>query len=54
VKYEAKFLVNKFELGGSFGKILEGDCDKVKVTLNSVLFVTFGMSMEGVCHELYT
>jgi hypothetical protein len=33
---------------------LEEDCQEVEVTLNLELLVTFGMSLEGVCHELYT
>jgi hypothetical protein len=32
---------------------LEGDCHKVEVTPNLELLVTCGMSLEGVCHELY-
>ena len=51
---EGKFLVTKFEFGGSFGMSLEGDCHEVEVTPNLELLVTFGMSLEGVCHELYT
>jgi hypothetical protein len=31
---------------------LEGDCHEIEVTPN--LLVTFGMSLEGVCHELFT
>jgi hypothetical protein len=31
---------------------LEGDYREV--TANLELLVTFGMSLEGVCHELYT
>jgi hypothetical protein len=31
---------------------LEGDCHKVEVTPNLEFLVTFGMSLEGVCHEL--
>jgi hypothetical protein len=30
---ESKFLNTKFELGGSFGMSLEGDCHEVEVTL---------------------
>jgi hypothetical protein len=33
---------------------LEGDCLDVEVTPNLELLVTFGMSLEGVCNELYT
>jgi hypothetical protein len=33
---------------------LEGDCHEVEVTLYSELLVAFGMTLEGVCHELYT
>ncbi len=51
---EGKFLVTKFEFGGSFGMSLEGDCHEVEVTSNLELLATFGMSLEGVCHELYT
>ncbi len=51
---EGKFLVTKFDVGGSFGMSLEGDCHEVEVTPDLELLVTFGMSMEGVCHELYT
>jgi hypothetical protein len=32
---------------------LEGDCLEVEVTPNLELLVTFGMSLEGVCHEVY-
>jgi hypothetical protein len=32
---------------------LEGDCHEVVVTPNLELLVTFGMSLEGVCDELY-
>jgi hypothetical protein len=49
---EGKFLVTKFEFGGSFGMSLEGGCHEVEVTPNLELLVTFGMSLEGVCHEL--
>jgi hypothetical protein len=31
---------------------LEGDCHEAEVTPNLALLVTFGMSLEGVCHEL--
>jgi hypothetical protein len=33
---------------------LEGDCLEVEVTPNYEMLVTLGMSLEGVCHELYT
>jgi hypothetical protein len=33
---------------------LEGDCHEVVVTPNLELLVTFGMSLVGVCHELFT
>jgi hypothetical protein len=33
---------------------LKGDCYEVGVTPNLELLVTFGMSLEGVCHKLYT
>ncbi len=45
---ESKFLVTKFECGGSFGMSLEGDCLEVEVTPNLELLVTFGMSLVGV------
>ncbi len=32
----------------------EGDCHEVVVTPNLELLATFGVSLEGVCHELYT
>ena len=32
---------------------LEGGCHEVEVTPNLELLVTFGISFEGVCHELY-
>jgi hypothetical protein len=32
---------------------LEGDCYEVEVTPDLELLVSFGMSLEGVCHELY-
>ncbi len=51
---KGKFLVTKFELGGSFGMSSEGDCHEVEITPNLELLVTFGMSLKGVCHELYT
>ncbi len=49
-----KFLVTKFEFGESFGVTWEGHCHEVKVTLNLKLLVTFYVSLEVVCHELYT
>ena len=33
---------------------LEGDCHEVEVTSNLELLVTYGMSLEGGCHDLYT
>jgi hypothetical protein len=51
---EGKFLVTKFEFGGSFGMRLEGDCQEVEINPNLELLVTFGMSLEGVGHEIYT
>jgi hypothetical protein len=33
---------------------LVGDCHEVEVTPNLELLVTFGMSLEGACQELYT
>jgi hypothetical protein len=32
----------------------EEDCHEVEVTPNLKLLVTFGMSLEAVCHELYS
>jgi hypothetical protein len=51
---EGKFLVTQFELGGSFGMGLEGDCHEVEVSPNLELLVTFAVSLEGVYHELNT
>ncbi len=51
---EGKFLITKFDFGGSFGMSSEGDCHELEVTPNLALLVTSGMSLEGVCHELYT
>jgi hypothetical protein len=51
---EGKFLVTKFEFGRSFGMSLDLDCHEVEVTPNLQLLVTLGMSLEGVCHELYS
>ena len=51
---EGKFLVTKFEFGGSLGMSLEGDCHELEVTPNLELLVTFGVSLEGVCHEVHT
>jgi hypothetical protein len=33
---------------------LKGDCREVEVATNLEVLVIFGMSLEGVCHELYT
>ncbi len=33
---------------------LEGDCHEVEVTPNLEFLVSFGKSLEGVCHQLYT
>ncbi len=33
---------------------LEGDCNEVEVTPNLELLFSFGKSLPGVCHELYT
>jgi hypothetical protein len=33
---------------------LERDCHEVEVTPNLELLVTFGMNLDGVCHELNT
>jgi hypothetical protein len=51
---EGKFLVTKFEVGGSLGMILEGDCHVLEVNPNLELLIIFGMTLEGVCHKLYT
>ncbi len=51
---EGKFLVTKLEFTGIFCMSLEVDCHEVEVTPNLELLVTIGMSLEGVCHELYT
>ncbi len=51
---KGKFLLDKFEFGGSFGMSLEGDCHVVEVTPNLELLVTSGMKLEGVCHEVCT
>jgi hypothetical protein len=51
---EGKFFVAKFEFGEILGKTLEGDCHEVEVTSYLELLVTFGMSLQGVCHELFT
>jgi hypothetical protein len=32
---------------------LEGDCHEAEVPPNLKLFVTFDMTLEGACHELY-
>jgi hypothetical protein len=32
---------------------VKGDGHEVELTSNLELLVTFGMSLEGVCHELY-
>jgi hypothetical protein len=51
---EGKFLGTKFEIGGIFVVSLEEDCHEVEVTPNLELLVSFGMSLERVCHGLYT
>jgi hypothetical protein len=51
---EGKLLVNEFEFGGSFGMSLEGDFHELEVTPNLELLVTFVMTLEGICYELYT
>jgi hypothetical protein len=33
---------------------LEENCHEVEVTPNLELLVTFGLSLKGVCNELYT
>jgi hypothetical protein len=50
---EDKFLVTKFEFGGSLGMSMEGDCHGVEVTSNLEFLVTFGMGLNGVCYEIY-
>jgi hypothetical protein len=45
---EGNFLGTKFEFGASFGMSLERD--EVEVTIILELLVTFGMSLERVCH----
>jgi hypothetical protein len=52
VKSEGKFLVIEFEFEKNFGESLEGNSHEFDVTPNSELIVTFGISLEGVCHEL--
>jgi hypothetical protein len=47
-----KFLVTKFEFGGTSGMSLEEACHELEVTLNLELLITFGVSLEGVCHEV--
>jgi hypothetical protein len=37
---EGKLFVTEFELRGSFGMSLEGECHEVEVTLNFELLVT--------------
>jgi hypothetical protein len=32
---------------------LEADCHEVEATPNLKILVTFGLTLEGVCHELY-
>ncbi len=49
-----KFLVKKFEFELSFGMSFEGDYHEVEVITNLELLHTFGVSLEGVCLELYT
>jgi hypothetical protein len=48
----ANFFVTNYEFEGSFGMSLWWDCVKVEVTKNLEFLDTFGMSLEGVCHEL--
>jgi hypothetical protein len=33
---------------------LEGDCQEIEVTPHLESLATFGLSLERVCHELYT
>jgi hypothetical protein len=33
---------------------LEARCHELEVAPNLEFLITFGMSLEGVCHELYT
>jgi hypothetical protein len=51
---EGKFLVTSYEYGGSFGISLGRDCHEVEVTPNFEFLVTLGMSLERVCHKLYS
>jgi hypothetical protein len=46
-------MVTKFEFGGILDMSLEGDCHEVDVVPNLELLVTFGTSLERICHELY-
>jgi hypothetical protein len=46
--------VNNYEFGGSFGMILWWDLHEVEVTPILKLLVTFGASLEGVFHVIYT
>jgi hypothetical protein len=50
---EGKYLVTKFDFGGSFGRSLEGDCHEIEVTPNLKLLVTYSMSLKRVDHEFY-
>jgi hypothetical protein len=49
-----EFSVTNYEFGGSFGMSLWCNCHEVEVIPNLELLVTFGMSLEGIHHELYT
>jgi hypothetical protein len=42
---EGKFLVTKFEFGGSFGMSLDEDYHELEVNPDLELFVTFGMGL---------
>jgi hypothetical protein len=50
---ECKFLVTRFEFGGSFGMSLDGDCHEVEITPYLELLFTFDMPLDEVCGELY-
>jgi hypothetical protein len=45
MKPDGRFLVSKFEFGGSFDMSLEGESCEVEVTPNLELLAAFGMSL---------
>jgi hypothetical protein len=54
-KTKGKFLFTAFEFGVSFVWYeFRGRLPWIEVTPNLELLVTFGVSLEVVCHELYT